>query len=68
MTDSAGVSLVNERFQEATDPGALSWTWNGTDSSGERVANGTYYSVITATTDAGTLTHRLPITVSTVEP
>ena len=64
VTDRAGVSIQNERFQQPTDPAALAWTWDGTDYGGQRVPDGMYYSVITATTPEGTVTIRVAITTA----
>lgn len=43
--------------------GNVSWQWDGRDNSGAFVPDGTYYSVTTTTTGAGTYFHSLPVEV-----
>jgi len=46
-----------------TAPGQQTLQWDGRDSAGAFVPDGTYYSVTTTTTDAGTYFHSLPVDV-----
>ena len=62
VTDTTGTSVTTERFGEATDPGSLVWSWDGRDRDGNLVPAGTYHGVISATTDAGTVVHRVSFT------
>jgi flagellar hook assembly protein FlgD len=43
--------------------GVQTWLWNGTDETGAFVPDGTYYSVTTATTSAGTYAQRVAVNV-----
>ena len=47
----------------SVDAGQQSATWDGKDNSGNYVPDGTYYSVTTTETSAGTYYHSLPIDV-----
>ena len=44
-------------------PGNLTWQWDGRDNNGAFVPDGTYYSVMTASTSAGSYYHSLPVDV-----
>ena len=44
-------------------PGQQSWQWDGRNDAGAFVANGVYYSVMTASTAAGTYSHKVPVAV-----
>lgn len=44
-----------------TNPGSMNWTWDGRDGNGVYVPDGTYYSVMTATTAAGTYSHSMAV-------
>ena len=44
-------------------PGNMTWQWDGRDNAGAFVPDGTYYSVMTSATSAGTYYHSLPIDV-----
>ena len=41
--------------------GAQSWDWDGKNGAGAYVPDGVYFSVMTASTAAGTYSHRLPV-------
>ena len=43
--------------------GQQSWQWDGRNDAGAFVANGVYYSVMTAATSAGTYSHKVPVEV-----
>lgn len=43
--------------------GQQTWQWDGKDGSGNYVPSGTYYSVMTAATNAGTYTQRMAVNV-----
>ncbi|MEX2548090.1 MAG: FlgD immunoglobulin-like domain containing protein, partial [Chloroflexota bacterium] len=45
------------------NPGNTSWQWDGRDTNGAFVPDGTYYSVTTTATTAGTYFHSLPVYV-----
>ncbi len=62
LTDTAGTTVAVNRSGKSTSAGSLEWTWDGRDSSGDFVADGTYYSVVSATTGAGTVIHRTRVT------
>jgi flagellar hook assembly protein FlgD len=47
----------------STGAGQQSFQWDGKDSAGAYVPDGTYYSVTTTTTSAGTYFHSLPVDV-----
>ncbi len=44
-------------------PGNMTWQWDGRDNNGAFVPDGTYYSVMTAATSAGSYYHSLPVDV-----
>ncbi len=46
-----------------TNPGALTWQWDGRDKDGNYVPDGTYYSVTTAQSAAGMYYHSVPVEV-----
>lgn len=48
---------------DLTAPGALGWNWDGRDADGDFVPDGTYYSVMTASTDAGMYAEWVPVEV-----
>ena len=47
----------------STSPGQQTMQWDGTDGAGAYVTDGTYYSVMTTATAAGTYFHSLPVDV-----
>lgn len=47
----------------STAPGPQSFQWDGKDNAGANVPDGTYYSVTTTATSAGTYFHSLPVDV-----
>ncbi len=58
----AGGGVVRSYMNNAnTAPGPLTWVWDGRDKDGAFVPQGTYFSVMTAATGAGTYSHRLPL-------
>lgn len=60
----AGNNVVRTYLANASvDAGSQVWTWDGRDGSGANVPDGTYYSVMTTATGAGTYSQRLPIDV-----
>jgi flagellar hook assembly protein FlgD len=48
---------------EVTDAGNQTWAWDGKDTAGAYVPDGTYYSVTTTATDAGLYYHSVPVEV-----
>jgi flagellar hook assembly protein FlgD len=63
IADSNGNVVRTYINGDSTDPGDLSWQWDGRDNSGAFVPDGTYYSFTTAATSAGTYFHSLPVDV-----
>jgi flagellar hook assembly protein FlgD len=59
VTDTAGNDVAVKLADSAMAAGTHMWTWNGTRSTGAHVADGVYYGVATARTDAGTYSHRV---------
>ena len=56
---NAGGDVVRRGMMDQLLPaGAASWDWDGLDDAGAPVARGIYTSIVTATTDAGTYSHR----------
>jgi hypothetical protein len=47
----------------STPAGNQSWQWDGRDNDGDLVADGTYFSVMTTSTAAGTYFHSVPVDV-----
>jgi flagellar hook assembly protein FlgD len=58
-----GSVLVTKYAGYAGAAGAYSWTWSGKDAAGAYVGDGTYTTVVSATTAAGTITQRLGVFV-----
>lgn len=55
-------NVVRTKMTDASvGAGKLSWTWDGKDDSNNYVAQGTYYSVTTAATDAGTYSQSVAV-------
>jgi flagellar hook assembly protein FlgD len=48
---------------QAFDPGVATWDWDGLDNSGAPVPEGLYTSIVSATTDVGTYSHKLNVRV-----
>jgi flagellar hook assembly protein FlgD len=44
--------------------GPVTWTWDGLNDAGEPARDGTYTSVVTVTTEAGTYSHTQPVRLS----
>lgn len=64
ITDADGNVIRTLFAAQAKSPGALSWAWDGRNDARSYVADGRYYSLVTATTAAGTYSHQLPIDVA----
>ena len=63
MTKADG-TVVRTQVNGATTPaGNQSWQWDGRDSHGDFVPDGTYYSVTTVSTAAGTYFHSVAVDV-----
>jgi flagellar hook assembly protein FlgD len=61
LVDTAG-NVVATKLQDAdTAAGALSWTWAGKNDDGTPVRDGLYWSIVTATTSAGSYVHRFGV-------
>ena len=63
IADADGTVVRTHVSGASTPAGDLSWQWDGRDSDGEYVPDGTYYSVTTASTSAGTYFHSVPVDV-----
>lgn len=63
VADANGTVVRTHLNGASTPAGALTWEWDGRDSDGEFVPSGTYYSVMTASTAAGTYFHSVAIDV-----
>ena len=61
ISTTAGVSVLNASI--STTAGSNTWTWNGKDSQGNTVADGSYKVTVTGTDSTGA-TSALPFTVS----
>jgi flagellar hook assembly protein FlgD len=58
-----GTVLVTKYAGHPGAAGAYSWVWKGKDATGAYVGDGAYTTIVSATTAAGTVTHRLAVFV-----
>ena len=58
-----GSVLLTKYAGQAAAAGSYSWTWTGKDAAGAWVPEGTYTTVVSATTSAGTVTQQLSVFV-----
>jgi flagellar hook assembly protein FlgD len=58
-----GSVLLTRYAGQAAAAGSYSWKWTGKDAAGAWVPEGTYSTVVSATTSAGTITQRLSVFV-----
>lgn len=63
IVDQGWNTVRTQLTDKPVSAGPLSWTWNARDNDGDVVKQGTYFSVVTATTDAGTFSHRTAMRV-----
>jgi flagellar hook assembly protein FlgD len=63
IADADGNVVATHVNGAVTDPGTMTWEWDGRDKNGAYVPDGTYYSVTTAQTDAGTYYNSVPVVV-----
>jgi hypothetical protein len=63
ITDGNGETVKTAMLDEPHDAGSLGWDWDGRDDAGAYVPNGTYWSQVTAVTEIGAYSHRLPVQV-----
>jgi flagellar hook assembly protein FlgD len=63
VVDNGGNVVRTNLASAAVGAGDLSWTWDGTNDASAYVPDGTYYSVMTAATAAGTYSQKLPVDV-----
>jgi flagellar hook assembly protein FlgD len=63
IADADGNVVATHVNGTLTDPGSMTWQWDGRDKNGAYVPDGTYYSVTTAQTDAGTYYNSVPVVV-----
>jgi hypothetical protein len=61
IEDQDGMVVRHGITDQVVPAGPFSWDWDGTDDAGAPVADGTYTSIVTATTAAGTYSHELTI-------
>jgi flagellar hook assembly protein FlgD len=61
LVDGAGDTVRSNMNNVNVGAGLQTWNWDGRDGSGAFVPDGTYYSVMTATTAAGTYSHSVPV-------
>lgn len=64
IADADGNVVATKVNGVATDPGSMTWQWDGRDKNGQYVPDGTYYSVTTAQTAAGTYYNSVPVVIS----
>lgn len=63
VVDATGNVVRTNMANASLDAGNVSWTWDGRNDASAFVPDGTYYSVTTATTPAGTYSQRLGVDV-----
>ena len=63
VVDRTATSCARSSTTSAPAPASRRWQWDGKDNAGAYVPDGTYYSVMTTATSAGTYCHRLPVEV-----
>jgi hypothetical protein len=63
IADADGTVVRTHANGASTAAGNLTWQWDGRDSDGDFVRDGTYYSITTASTAAGTYFHSVAIDV-----
>jgi len=63
MTDKNNTVVRTNMNNASIGTGTQTWQWDGKDGSGNYVPDGTYYSVTTAQTSAGTYTQRVAVDV-----
>jgi len=63
VVDGDGNTVKTKVNNASVGAGTQNWNWDGKDGSGNYVPDGTYYSVMTATTSAGSYSHKLPVDV-----
>jgi flagellar hook assembly protein FlgD len=61
VTQLDGTVVRTAMTNEAHGVGVVSWVWDGMDDSGNPVANGAYWMVVTSDTSAGTYSHRVQV-------
>ena len=61
LVDTAGNVAAVHLDQVAKPAGTLAWVWDGKTDSGSWAHDGLYWSVVTATTDAGTYSHKFAV-------
>ena len=64
IADADGNVVATHVNGTTADPGTMTWQWDGRDKNGAYVADGTYYSVTTAQTDAGIYYNSVPVVVA----
>jgi flagellar hook assembly protein FlgD len=63
IVNAAGTTLVTKWAPRSLGAGTYSWSWNGRNAAGA-LYSGDVYSLVTATTSAGTVSLKLPITIA----
>ncbi len=63
VVDGAGKVVRNGSDDLSAAPGDIVWHWDGLDDQGNIVPDGTYQGVVSATTDAGTISYGSPVFV-----
>lgn len=63
VVDASGLPVRSLVTEELLEVGAQSVRWDGRDELGNYVPDGTYTAIVTATTDAGSYSHRLSLRV-----
>jgi hypothetical protein len=61
ITDSTGQVVRTAMASESHAAGLVSWDWDGKDDAGAYVPLGRYWSLVTAATEIGAYSHKLPI-------
>ena len=61
VVNGSGNTVRTNVANASLGAGQQTWAWDGRDDAGAYVPDGTYYSVMTAATAAGTYTHSLPV-------
>jgi len=61
VTNAGGDVVRRGMVDQALPAGPASWDWDGLDDGGAAVERGTYTSIVTATTDEGTYSHRTAV-------
>jgi flagellar hook assembly protein FlgD len=64
IADADGNVVATHVNNVLTDPGSQMWQWDGRDKNGNYVPDGTYFSVTTAQTAAGTYFNSVPVVVA----